>query len=83
MSHILEVLPLPILSYPPDEPDIGRQIPIRDTSYMRTQDTEDGPLINPRDSNGDLTSYLIIVDRFIPEKDGRRVCAMCGYVQPS
>lgn len=83
MSHILEVLPPPDLSYPPDELDLDRPVLTWETSYMRTQIPEDDPPIEPQDSNGELTTFHAIVDRFIPEKDGHRICIMCRYVRPS
>jgi hypothetical protein len=79
MSHILEVLPPPDLSYPPDEFDLDRPILTWEASYMRTQITEDNLPTKFQDSNEELTSFLVIVDRFVPEKDGRRICTMCGY----
>ena len=79
MSHILDVLPPPVLSYPPDELDLDRPILTWETSYERTKLQDDLP-IDSQNTNRELASFLVIVDRFIPEKGGRRACTMCGYV---
>ena len=80
MSHILDVLPPPDFSYPPDEFDMDQPTLTWETSYERTKLPEDDPFVKPQDSNGELASFRTIVDRFVPEEDGRRVCTMCGYV---
>ncbi|KAF9643067.1 hypothetical protein BDM02DRAFT_3192256 [Thelephora ganbajun] len=80
MNHILDVLPPPDLTYPSDEPDLNQPILTWETNYKRTKLSKDDPLIKPQDLNGELTSFLVIVDRFIPEKDGRRACTMCGDI---
>ncbi|KAF9653288.1 hypothetical protein BDM02DRAFT_3182829 [Thelephora ganbajun] len=81
MSHVLDVLPPPNLCYPPDERDLDRSILTWETSYERTKLPEDDPTTKLQDLNGEMTSFLVIVDRFIPEKDGRRICTMCRYVE--
>ena len=82
MSHLLEILPPPDLSYPPDVLDLDPPIRTFETSYVRTPFVEDDPpaKLQVKDQ---MTSFLIIVDRFVPARDGRRFCAMCGYVQNS
>lgn len=81
MAHILEVLPPPDLSYPPEELDMDRPILTWETSYMRTrlpEDDDDAP-VEPQDLS-ELASFRVVVNQFVPEKNGCRMCAMCGYV---
>jgi hypothetical protein len=80
MSHILEILPPPDLFYPPDELDLNRSSLTCEASHTRTQLAEDNQPTKPQASD-EASFFLIIVDRFIPEKGGRRVCTVCGYVQ--
>jgi hypothetical protein len=80
MSHVLEILPPPDLSYPPDELDLNRPALTYEMSHTRTRPMEDNQPTKPQVSD-EMTFFLIIVDRFISERDGRRVCTMCGYVQ--
>lgn len=51
-----------------------------ETGFARTQIAEDGP-VEPQVTNGELASFLTIVNRFIPERGNRRFCSMCGCVQ--
>ena len=78
MSHILEILPPPDLSYPPDELDRGPPNLLHETG--RTQ-FENDRFINPLVPEKEHTAFLVIVDRLIQEKDDHHVCAMCGYVR--
>jgi len=83
MSHIFDVLPPPNLYYPPDEPSPDRPTLTWETSHEKPKLPEDDPPIKPQDPDGEPTSFRVIIDRFVPEKDGRRVCTMCGYVRSS
>ncbi|KAF9777828.1 hypothetical protein BJ322DRAFT_1114757 [Thelephora terrestris] len=74
VSHILDVLPPPDLRYPSTEPDSDRPVLTWETSYERTKLPGDGDL------NGEHAPFLVLVDRFIPEKEGSRVCTMCGKI---
>ena len=79
MTHIIDALPPPDLHYPPIEIGLDRPILTWETSYERTKLPE-GPPTESQDPKGELTPFLAIIDRFIPEKDGRRICAMCRCV---
>ena len=78
MSRILEVLPPPDLSYPPDELDLDPLNLTRETGGTRL---ENDRLINPLVPERERAAFFIIVDRLISEQDGHRVCTVCGYVQ--
>jgi hypothetical protein len=78
MSHILQILPPPELTYPPDESHPDQSILRYETNHVpveRTQPTK------PQVADKELSSLMVIVDRLISEKDGRRVCTACWYVQ--
>jgi hypothetical protein len=78
MSHILEILPPPDLSYPPDKPDLDPPNLTRETGETRL---ENDRFINPLVPEKERAAFLIIVDRLIPEQDDHRVCIVCGYVR--
>ena len=80
MSHVIDVLPPPDLSYPSDRLEPDRPIVTWGMSYERTKLAEESPPTKSGDSSGDLASFLAIVDRFIPKQGSHRVCIMCRYV---
>ena len=78
MAHVLEVLPPPDLSYPPAELDVDRPILTWEMSYMRMQLPEDDDVpVEPQDSNK-LATFRVIINQFVPEKNGCCICVMCG-----
>jgi hypothetical protein len=82
MTRILEALPPPDLSYPPEGYDLDRPILTAETSYLRTRlpDNTTGTPSDRQEPDDGLAGFVSVVKHFIPENDGACTCSMCGYV---
>jgi hypothetical protein len=79
MSRVLETLPPPDLSYPPEENDLDRPTSTTETGYLATRLS--GNAAKPDGFSDKLTWFFGVVNRLIPENDGVHTCSMCGYVE--